>query len=458
MGKGIAKKKIAAEEDDEEQIAGTEPEDDSPEEHEIEKIEKKRKVKNGSKPGVYYKVVWKNWNGDKSDEHEFNWVHESDMHCEDLIKEFNERGMETEDEDMDAVPSAESGSDENQWEVEAIVDRRKRGRYYEYKIKWKDCSESENTWEPQKNLNCTELLERYNREHPVKTPKAKGSASTAKKRVTSAYPTRRSSGNDLEDMQTADQSSPSRDQDDPEEQPRNNRKTGTRRRRPGNTATPSKSRPARGVRNEPDPSPVEALGDYLEDWPGRPSSSGVAGSSGKTGKPARSTKEVTSSRKSAGTPAKKRGKRALTPEIEEQEEGDGVNQKEYTKVLMVRLMHGPVITRCKAMKFNPEHLGHRKLEYNSATIADPEERVTVIGRMTSIVHKLNCYICVQEDSPKDYQAFSQEDMHQYFPKTLEKLNKLEKSRKFKTHDVDSQSEEDEGVIENGVEVYYSKED
>jgi hypothetical protein len=43
------------------------------------------------------------------------------------------------------------------WEIDHIVAVRKRGRTYEYLVKWK--GDFENTWEPQKNLNKNALAE-----------------------------------------------------------------------------------------------------------------------------------------------------------------------------------------------------------------------------------------------------------------------------------------------------------
>lgn len=54
------------------------------------------------------------------------------------------------------------------WEMERIVDIRKRGSSYEYLVKWK--GDYENTWEPQKNLNRSALQEakELRREHELR--------------------------------------------------------------------------------------------------------------------------------------------------------------------------------------------------------------------------------------------------------------------------------------------------
>jgi len=60
------------------------------------------------------------------------------------------------------VPSEE---EEPEFAVEKIVSHRvnKKGKL-EYYIKWKGFPNEENTWEPTKNLNCEDLIEKYEEE------------------------------------------------------------------------------------------------------------------------------------------------------------------------------------------------------------------------------------------------------------------------------------------------------
>lgn len=62
----------------------------------------------------------------------------------------------------DDVPSDEE-DDTEEYVVEAIRDWRYnlREKRREYLIKWKGYEECENTWEPEDNLNCPHILEKY---------------------------------------------------------------------------------------------------------------------------------------------------------------------------------------------------------------------------------------------------------------------------------------------------------
>ncbi len=54
------------------------------------------------------------------------------------------------------------------YEVEEILDRRQatKDSQSEYLIKWKGYNELDNTWEPLRNLNCSDLLRQYHQRHP----------------------------------------------------------------------------------------------------------------------------------------------------------------------------------------------------------------------------------------------------------------------------------------------------
>ncbi|CEI96166.1 Putative Chromodomain Y-like protein 2 Short=CDY-like 2 [Rhizopus microsporus] len=59
--------------------------------------------------------------------------------------------------------SQEADDETNYYEVEAILDKREFSTgAAEYLIKWKGYSEEHNTWEPEDNLNCPDILAAFN--------------------------------------------------------------------------------------------------------------------------------------------------------------------------------------------------------------------------------------------------------------------------------------------------------
>ena len=59
--------------------------------------------------------------------------------------------------------------DEEEYEVEEILDCRKRGRGYQYLVKWKDYTPDNNSWEPASNLeNAPDHVSRFHQRYPSK--------------------------------------------------------------------------------------------------------------------------------------------------------------------------------------------------------------------------------------------------------------------------------------------------
>ena len=72
-------------------------------------------------------------------------------------------------------------SEEILYNIEKIIERRKRNGEYQYKIKWEGYPMSQCTWEPLKNLeSAIELVEEYNLTHPIITQKSPKSVNKKK--------------------------------------------------------------------------------------------------------------------------------------------------------------------------------------------------------------------------------------------------------------------------------------
>ena len=53
-------------------------------------------------------------------------------------------------------------NNEEEYEVEEILDKRTHYRKTQYLVKWKGYPLSDASWEPESNLNCPELLRKFN--------------------------------------------------------------------------------------------------------------------------------------------------------------------------------------------------------------------------------------------------------------------------------------------------------
>jgi hypothetical protein len=57
---------------------------------------------------------------------------------------------------------------EKEWEVEEILDCRRRGKKMEYFVSWKGFGPADNSWEPRGNLDNAKLaIDNFNSKHPA---------------------------------------------------------------------------------------------------------------------------------------------------------------------------------------------------------------------------------------------------------------------------------------------------
>lgn len=83
------------------------------------------------------------------------------------------------DEDSVSAKSAKSELEEEEYVVEAVVNKRIYKGVLQYLLKWKGYSSTENTWEPEENCGCPELIAEFERNEKNKKGRGRGAAPKA---------------------------------------------------------------------------------------------------------------------------------------------------------------------------------------------------------------------------------------------------------------------------------------
>lgn len=190
LGKGGASKRRKKEEQKASTSIRKDPDDEK--EYEVEKIVGQRTIKGRRQ----FLVRWKGY-GEDSD----TWEQEKDLNCTKLIEQFLEEDGESEqnaeqhmleksvknspktkspkiekktrkskvsikkDTENDKQPIVEEGikkDNDKEFEVEKIIEVHfKKNKTREFLIRWKGFTSADDTWEPEENLNCPDLIAKF---------------------------------------------------------------------------------------------------------------------------------------------------------------------------------------------------------------------------------------------------------------------------------------------------------
>ncbi|XP_071451569.1 chromodomain-helicase-DNA-binding protein 2-like [Hetaerina americana] len=118
-------------------------------EYEVESILAVRTMKNRRR----YKVHWKGFSSDED-----CWISENKLSCPEILQDFLRR----EKERRNLPKPIKVEGDTEEYEVEKVIEVRfKKGGAREFLIRWKGFTAKDDTWEPEENLNCPDLISKF---------------------------------------------------------------------------------------------------------------------------------------------------------------------------------------------------------------------------------------------------------------------------------------------------------
>jgi chromobox protein 1 len=154
-----------------------------PDEYVIEKIVDNRQ----RKKRVEYLVKWEGYSCNEN-----TWEPAENIEPKSLITEYD-KGKKSESKaparknlqetltqaNPEETLRSDSSDDIEEYTVETIVDKKSKGRKIEYLVKWLGWDDKDNTWEPEKNLPCKDLIKEF--EERIKKDGRKESTSRGNK-------------------------------------------------------------------------------------------------------------------------------------------------------------------------------------------------------------------------------------------------------------------------------------
>lgn len=111
-------------------------------------------------------------------------IDDSDAEHDNDTKNDDEKSETNGDSAVDSADNGDATADaeEEGYEVEDIVDHKIKGKKKYFKIRWKNYDADQDTWEPEADLSCPEIIERYLEKHPEAAVAAPAKKTPAKEK------------------------------------------------------------------------------------------------------------------------------------------------------------------------------------------------------------------------------------------------------------------------------------